>query len=83
MVRTVVGYEHPRHHEPHGSQAQRPASIPQAGNEVVARVVDAATGHAIGHARYELRGPGGERIAEGETDWQGLLRRDVAEAGRY
>jgi len=52
-------------------------------NKVHARIVDEAGGAPISGARYEVVSPEGRVVAQGTTDWQGIVQHDVPQAGRY
>jgi len=66
--------------------AARPSQAGPAGagaQEVVARVVDDASGEPVSGALYEVVSPDGTVVASGKTDWQGVVRQRVEGPGGY
>ncbi len=47
------------------------------------KIVDRETRQPMSRTRYEVLDAQGNPIAEGTTDWQGIVRHSVAQGGRY
>jgi len=50
---------------------------------VLARIVDEASTKPVSGVGFEVKDPSGKSLTAGKTDWQGLVRHGVTQAGTY